>query len=322
VLETYCSDSVHFEIFYPFNTLQGIEQVHKNFWEPLKTAFPDYEQRIDILIAGEYEGREWVSMRGHIAGSFFHPWIGIPPTQGLCYLRFGLNALIERGKIVRAYVLLDVLDVMRQADLYPLRRMPGSAELWPAPPADTGMDFDHCDDRQGATSLRIVLEMLHGLGEMNLKDLKKAEYSHHWHKNVNWYGPAGIGSTRGKRGFREYHGRLFLQAFPDRRILQRDHNGPLDGPGDYIQIGDGRFAVVSGWPCIRATHRGDGWLGLGPSGRVVEMRIADWYRLSEDNLLIENWVMIDILHILDQLGLDILKDMRYFADRTLRRWPD
>ena len=310
------------EIFHPFNTLQGIEQINKVFWQPLKIAFPDYEQRIEIIVAGEYEHGDWVSMRGHIAGSFLHAWIGIPPTQGLCYLRFGLNVLIHNRKITKAYVLLDILDVMRQADLYPLRRMPGSAESWPAPPAGTGIDFDECDHGQGATSLRIVLEMLHGLGEMNLHDLNKAEYSAHWHANVNWYGPAGIGSTRGKRGFREYHGRLFLQAFPDRKILERDHDGPQDGPGDYIRLGDGRFAVVSGWPCIRATHRGGGWLGLGPSGRKVEMRVADWYRLSDDNRLIENWVMIDIPHILDQIGLNILSEMRYFADRTLRRWPD
>jgi hypothetical protein len=39
-------------------------------------------------------------------------------------------------------------------------------------------------------------------------------------------------------------------------------------------------------------------------------------------LLIENWVLIDILHICQQIGLDILGEMRFYADRALRRWPD
>ena len=322
VLERYSEPDTLWEIFHPFNSQRGFEAVSAAFWQPLKMAFPDYEQRLDIIIANEYEGANWVSARGHIAGSFFNAWIGIPPTQALTYLRFGLNVVVQNAKIRRAYVLLDVVDVMRQADLYPLRRMPGSPELWPAPPAGTGISLHSHDGTQGASSLQIVLEMLHGLDHMNLTNLRKAEYSPHWHKSMNWYGPAGIGSTRGKRGFREYHGRLFLQSFPDRKILQRDHNGPADGPGDYIQVGDGRFAVVSGWPCIRATHSGGGWLGLGPSGKVVEMRIADWYRLSDDNRLIENWVMIDIPHILLQAGLDLLNEMQYFADRTRLRWPD
>ncbi|MGH3628924.1 MAG: hypothetical protein ACRDRL_16000, partial [Sciscionella sp.] len=111
VLERYCADETLWEVFHPFNQLQGNGAVGSRFWQPLKMALPDYEPRIDILIAGEYEGADWVSVRGHIAGSFFQPWIGIPPTYGLTYLRFGLNVTVRNGKITRAYVLLDVLDV-------------------------------------------------------------------------------------------------------------------------------------------------------------------------------------------------------------------
>lgn len=321
-LRKYCQEDVIWEIFHPFNTLIGITAAARDFWAPLKDAFPDYEQRLHIILGGEYEGHGWVSTWGHIAGSFFKAWLNIRPTGGLCFLRFGLNVIIRDGKIAKAYILLDIVDVMRQADLYPFRKMPGSAEQWLAPPACTGVSDRSYDGAVGAKSIAIVREMQQGLRNMDLADLSKAEYSPRWHKSMNWYGPAGIGSTRAKRGFREYHGRLFLQAFPDRKAVLRDHDGPQDGPGHYIRIGDGRFAVTSGWPSIRATHLGGGWLGLGPSGRRVEMRVADWYRLSEDDYLIENWVMIDIPHILYQMGLDILEEMRYFADPTLRRWPD
>lgn len=322
VLGEFCHQDVVWEVFHPFNTIHGIEAADSKFWNPLKTAFPDYEQRLNIIIGGEYEGRNWVSTLGHVTGSFFSSWLNIPPTYGITFLRFGLNAMVRDGKLAKVYILIDIVDVMRQAGLYPFRQMPGSPEQWPAPPAGTGVRDDSYDGEQGAQSLRTVLEMQQGLLAMDLTDLKHADYSPLWHSNKNWYGPAGIGSTRGKRGFREYHGRLFLQAFPDRAGVARDHNGPQDAPGHYIRIGDGKFAVTSGWPSIYATHLGDGWLGLAPSGRKVEMRVADWYRVSDDNKLIENWVAMDILHILWQVGLDVLKDMQYFADRTKRRWPD
>jgi hypothetical protein len=51
------------------------------------------------------------------------------------------------------------------------------------------------------------------------------------------------------------------------------------------------------------------------------MRVADWYRTDDNHLLIDNWVLIDIPHILYQAGLDVLDDLCYFADPTLPRWP-
>jgi hypothetical protein len=54
---------------------------------------------------------------------------------------------------------------------------------------------------------------------------------------------------------------------------------------------------------------------LAPTGRTVDMRVADWYRTDRNHLLIDNWVMIDVLHVLGQLGHDVLDDMRFFVDR-------
>ncbi|MER5495411.1 hypothetical protein, partial [Streptomyces sp. NPDC002490] len=63
------------------------------------------------------------------------------------------------------------------------------------------------------------------------------------------------------------------------------------------------------------------WLGTPPTGRHITMRVADWYRTDHNNKIIDNWVMIDIPHILHQMGLDLLDDLRYFTDPTLPRWP-
>lgn len=79
------------------------------------------------------------------------------------------------------------------------------------------------------------------------------------------------------------------------------------------EIGESKLALTAGWPAIRATHKGSQWLGISPTGREVEMGVADWYHLNRDNQIADNWVMIDIPHILDQMDLDLIDDLRFFA---------
>ena len=324
VLARACHPDAVWRIFHPFGVIAGTEAAASQFWAPLKAAFPDHEHRLGFLVAADYEGAAWVATLGHVMGNFSAPWLGLPATHGLAFVRFALNVELREGRIAQAYVLFDLVDLMRQAGFYPFRRMPGSAEQWPMAPLSAGGPLGAHDRVLGAETLRIVREMQTGLGKGDdLKDLAKARgnHSHHWHENMNWYGPAGIGSSRGQKGFLDYHGALFIQAFPDRAGIVRDPEGPQERPGHYIRGGDGRFAVTAGWPSLYGTHLGGGWLGLPPSGRRVEMRVADWYRIDASDKIIDNWVMIDIPHIAHQAGLDIFDDLRFAADPTLPRWP-
>ena len=322
VLNEFCAPDCVWEVFHPFNRLETNAAAAERFWRPLRAAMPDYELRPAMLIGGAYEGRDQVSMLGHAMGTLADSWLTIPATWQLSFLRFGLNATVEDGRFVKVYIMLDIPDLMRQAGYWPLRRMPGSPEQWPFPPApQPGASIDESADR-GQRTLDIVIEMQLGLpkeGEAKDRESATAKHSHHWHENMNWYGPAGIGSSRGLRGFREYHGALFLQAFADRAGFPREEGGPEDAPGHYTQLGDGRFAVTGGWPSLRGRHTGGQWLGLPPTGVELMMRVTDWYRLDLDDKIIDNWVMIDIPHMLDQMGLDILDDLRFFVDPEISR---
>ena len=326
-LAAHCRPDCVWRVFHPFNDLHGNADAAARFWGPLREAFPDWEARMACVLAGEYEGRDCVSTWGVLMGNLTQPWLGIPATQGLCALRFGLNAVVREGRIAKVYLLLDIVDLMRQAGHYPFRRMPGSAEAWAFPPCDSGATGEHVDLGLGATTLANVREMQLGLAKGDeLKNLgaTRNRHSPHWHPNMMWYGPAGIGSSRGQRGFLDYHGALFIQAFPDREGIARDHTVGAqnpDAPGHYIRLGDGHFAVTAGWPSLYGTHLGGQWLGLAPSGKRVEMRVADWYRTDRAGKIIDNWVMIDVLHILQQAGLDVLDDLRYAANPGLKRWP-
>jgi predicted ester cyclase len=322
-LDRYCAPNCVWEIAHPFNSLAHRE-VEQAFWAPLLQALPDAEFRCGVNIGGAYEGRDQVSVWGHVMGTFDSPWLGIPPTYGLVFLRFAFTAVVTEGRVAKAYILLDIIDLMRQAGYYPLRAMPGTAEQWPFPPCDTGAPASAVDATKGQRSLEIVREMQLALPPPNAylePGAKPARHSPHWHPNMNWYGPAGIGSMRGERGFRDCHGALFLQAFPNRQGIVRDHDGPEDGPGHYTRLGDGDYVVTAGWPSIRARHTGPEWLGLPPTGAQVEMRVGDWYRLDAEGRIIDNWVMIDVPHILSQMGLDIFHDLQFAVRRSLPRYP-
>ena len=49
-------------------------------------------------------------------------------------------------------------------------------------------------------------------------------------------------------------------------------------------------------------------MGIPPTGRAITCRVMDFYAHHE-GLIRENWVPIDILHMLHQLGVDVLARM-------------
>ena len=64
------------------------------------------------------------------------------------------------------------------------------------------------------------------------------------------------------------------------------------------------------------TVTGDGWLGIAPSGRKITMRSLDFWR-CEGGVIRENWVLIDLLHVYDQLGVDVFARLREFNKARL-----
>ena len=62
---------------------------------------------------------------------------------------------------------------------------------------------------------------------------------------------------------------------------------------------------------MHMTVSGSGWLGIAPGGQKITMRSLDFWRV-EDNLIRENWVLIDLLSVYKQLGVDVLARMKEF----------
>jgi predicted ester cyclase len=288
----------------PLNVLRGVEAIAGTVWEPLLAAMPDLERRDLIVAGGDYQGRSYVATVGHYCGSFRSDWLGIPATGRAVYLRYGEVHEVRGGRIVQSSCLWDILDLIRQAGLWPLAPSLGVEGMWPGPITGDGLRLDATDPAQSAASLAQTLAMHGTLGDFRdqadagreaLLAMPQRDY---WHPRMMWYGPAGIGTARGLAGFVDHHQLPFRTAFPNRT-----------GGQHYIRIGDGPYSVTGGWPSVTATHLGGGFLGLGPTGRVVGMRVMDFY-LHHEGLIRENWVPLDILDLMMQLGVDVLGRVR------------
>ena len=129
------------------------------------------------------------------------------------------------------------------------------------------------------------------------------EMEKYWHPKMNWYGPSGIGTGRGISGFRNWHQIPFLAGMPDR--------GTYIDQIDYHFFGDHDYAAVTGWPNMIQTITQGGWLGIAPTDKRITMRSLDFWRL-EKGLIRENWVLVDLLDMYDQIGVDVFARMREF----------
>jgi predicted ester cyclase len=56
-------------------------------------------------------------------------------------------------------------------------------------------------------------------------------------------------------------------------------------------------------------HVGPDFLGLPATGKPVTMRVMDFY-LHHEGLIRENWVPLDVLDLLYQMGVDVMGRMK------------
>jgi predicted ester cyclase len=282
---------------HPINDLSGRDALKERLWRPLLASFPDLERRTDILLVGEFNDGIWLSSTGYFVGTFTADWLGIPATRKPTWLRYGWFDRVKDGQACESYVILDIPSVMMQAGVWPLSPPLGLDTLAPGPATRDGVDL-HSMDAAGAEKSKTLVEaMIAGLMRYDGQNLPSMGMIRFWTERFQWYGPAPIGTVRGHQDYERGHQRPFLNAFPDR--VGGDHK---------CRIGDSAYVASTGWPSIRATHSGGGWLGLAPTGRRISMRVMDFWR-REEAMLAENWVFIDLPDLLRQMDVDVFARM-------------
>lgn len=285
------------DIAHPVNRLTGVEAVLEGLIIPLRRALLDVRRRDEIFIGATHNRRgpgEWAASVTHYVGNFTAPLFGIAPSDRLAFLRSGEFYRVDKGRIIEAKLIIDFLDLMRQAGRFPLPRMLGTEMLFPGPATHDGVLPDNRE--RGELSLDLVEAMLADLTTYDPETFTskgQTGQDGYWHDDMLWYGPAGIGSNYRWSGFEKDHRAPFLTAFPDRI-----------GGNHYCRIGDGDYAAVSGWPSMTMTHQGD-YLGVPASGKSLTLRVMDFYRCA-NNKIMENWVLLDYMDLFQQLDIDLV----------------
>jgi hypothetical protein len=166
------------------------------------------------------------------------------------------------------------------------------------PATNDGINAAPSDAKRSRASADLVEGMLKKLTSEN------EAWRPDWHKRMVWYGPGGLGSYATIDAFAAFQRpfELTFEGWGD------GSESGIKGVGAACKAGDGDYAFLSGWPMITGIHVKP-FLGIEPTGKRVFMRDCDWWR-CEDGKIIENWCMLDIPHLLMQLGYDVFSNLK------------
>ena len=308
VLRKYTVDDYGWRGVHPFHERSGVEAVAETFWAPTKTAFTSIQRRPDVFLAGSSVVADtesvWVCQMGHLLGLFDQPWLDIPPTGKMCFLRYAEFHRVVGGQIAETALFTDVISVMRQAGHYPLPPQTGSSHIHPGPRTHDGLLVEPQDGSEGRITMDLVNRMIDDLTEANEianrngdDRVPRSVLAAAWHEDMIWSGPEGIGATYTIDRYQQQH------QYPFRfNLANKVFNGHV------ARFAEGDYACFFGWANLTNTAVG-GFLGMTGGDTPAEMRVVDVYRRDGDKLA-ENWVFIDLLHWLDMQGLDVLARMR------------
>jgi predicted ester cyclase len=280
----------------PLAPMTGPAAVREGFFAPLRAAFTGLHRRDEIFIGGPNRrdaGGIWCASVGHYVGNFTGRLWGIAPSGHLAFLRAGEFYRIEGGRILQAYIILDLPDLMRQAGRMPFPFSLGLETMFPGPATHDGV---LPLPGGGSASLDLVERMFSTLGAFDPQTFASEGQTGEggtWADDMFWYGVCGIGSNYRWDGFVKDHRAPFLRAFPDRQ-----------GGNHYARICDGAYVAVGGWPSMTMTFRGD-YLGVPADGRPLTLRVMDFYRCAGGRIA-ENWVFLDYVDLFAQMGVDLI----------------
>ena len=123
-LEQHCDSSLYWRGVHPFNIQNSPGAIFDVFYKPLLMAFSALQRRDDLFHAGfsgghlkEHEANAkdpWVCSMGHFMGLFDAPFLDIPPTGRLCFVRYCEFSQVDltTQKIVHQCIHIDILSIM------------------------------------------------------------------------------------------------------------------------------------------------------------------------------------------------------------------
>ena len=126
-----------------------------------------------------------------------------------------------------------------------------------------------------------------------------------FHEKFRWMGNAGCGTKHGLSEFQDNWQRPFQAAFSEKVCT------------DEARIAEGEWMAAFGAQV--AIHSGT-FMGIPPTGKRVEIRYMDFWKVK-DGKIVDNWVMVDFPHVMQQLGVDPFNGLGWEAYDEGRALP-
>lgn len=308
VFQSILAPDTYWHAHQPVGDARGISAVVGNVWQPLLESFAGMQREVYILLEGisngridgdiARDGKHWVTGTGVFHGRFEKDYCGIPASGEPVELRWGEFCRFENDRIVETFFLVDLVDLTEQIGLSVLPVAKGSPCIYRRPAADDGLIHYEVDNAESAYSLAHIRKFIFdGLNAYDQDDLQTMGMADYFHENAQWYGPGGIGLCNGFAEFETLHQKPWLYAFPDRSVQNLD-----------ALFAEGAYSAAPGWAGVLATHTG-AYLDCPPTRRSIAFNGLDWWK-REGERYIENWVFVDMVHLFDQFGVDLLASVR------------
>ena len=290
----------------PVGDLQGADEFASGFAIPFSKSFSNISRSTHIVMGGksngradgQQDGRMWVGGTGMLNATFVSDFLTIPASGKDVSIRWGEFCRMQDGIIVESFFLLDLIDLMQQAGVNVLPPSRGADGVYPPPRQGDGVLLAEQDEAESAHTLehirRFIFDGLNNYDQSELKSMGMADF---FHPDVQWYGPGGIGACDGLKEFEDFHQKHWLRAYPDRAVQDLD-----------ALIGEGKYSAAPGWAGVLATHTGE-YLDCPATGRAIEFNGIDFWKLEND-MYVENWVFVDMIHLFRQFGIDLFDGIR------------
>ncbi|MEH6550315.1 MAG: ester cyclase [Pseudomonadales bacterium] len=254
--------------------------------------FPDFYDDVEVQIADD----EWISATGFVCGTHTGDWFGVKGTGKTACLRYSDFWRVENGKLKENWLMIDQIGLTQQL-IKPLPQpLPQPFSQQGSQPLPQSLSLT-LSQPHAHTQLQLASLSIKATKNLALVDRMLEHFVNHhlagqnqvWSEDMIWHGPPGLGRIKGVAAFKhEVIDGTFYKAFPDLHANLE------------IKMAVGDF--VAGTGHITGSHLGD-WFGIAPTARKIKLLFSAFWRIERDRL-IESWMMIDHIALLQQLGFD------------------
>lgn len=270
---------------YGINPSTGLRNWFENEMETWSDAFPwvSFEQ---MLFLGSGPN---ASSTTYAVGTWEKALGMLNPTNKRMTVRItDFYRAADNGRIGTNWMIIDVLDLLRQQGKTPLPLSP-LKQGKVSPPQGDGIPaplMKFVTPAAATTARRVVSAMLEAEWVDGSDELL------HWDEGFTWYGPVPFGLATGADDYTAHFLRPFQAAFAART---------LD-----IDV----FACEGEYCAAHGTFSGDhvgAWLGQPPSGRRLQLEFGMHWRVDmESAKIVEAWAIFDLPRMFLGLGIDLL----------------